>query len=67
MPALLYLTPKGDLEVHLLTEQGTFYEQVMHVGFIDFLRPHKEFAREEELRQQIQADLAAARRYFGLQ
>ncbi|MCX7606980.1 MAG: hypothetical protein N2170_06945, partial [Bacteroidia bacterium] len=66
LPALLYLPPQGELEVHLLTENRNLYGLSLRVGFLEYLRPHATFESQASLEKQIQEDVAAARRYFGL-
>lgn len=66
LPALLYLPPAGPLEVHLLTEQRTLYEKELRVSFLRQLRSHQLFSDDSSLKAQVEADVAEARRYFGL-
>lgn len=65
-PALLYLPPEGDLEVHILeTAALELYGTSIGVGFLDLLRPHEDFASPEAMIRQIHADVEAARAYFA--
>jgi riboflavin kinase/FMN adenylyltransferase len=66
LPALLYIPPVGALEVHLLTERQDLYDKTLRVSFLRQLRPHRLFSDEEALRAQVEADVAEARKYFGL-
>jgi riboflavin kinase/FMN adenylyltransferase len=50
------------LEVHLLDFSGNLYDCSCQVEFIQRLRPEKRFASVDELVQQIQKDIADARR-----
>lgn len=52
------------LEVHLLDFEGDLYGQCMQVAFLHKLRNEQKFDSLEALRQQILADVDAARRYF---
>lgn len=64
-PALLYLPPEGDLEVHLLNAaEVKLYDTPLSVGFLELLRPHQDFSSPEALIRQIHADVEAARSYF---
>lgn len=49
------------LEVHLLDYQGDLYGRELEVTFRRMLRPERRFADTNELRQQIQRDVAAVR------
>lgn len=56
----------GDLtqqrvEVHLLDFDGDLYEQHLRVDFLRLLRQEQHFASPDELRLQLERDLAAAR------
>lgn len=66
-PALLYLPPQGDLEVHLLDAppDTVLYDTFIAVGFLEHLRPHQEFDSLTALVAQIHADVEAARAYFS--
>lgn len=66
-PALLYLPPMGDLEVHLLMgAPEELYEHQLRVSFLRCLRPHRAFSEPEALHAQVQEDLLQARQFFGL-
>ncbi|MEH6625101.1 MAG: bifunctional riboflavin kinase/FAD synthetase [Motiliproteus sp.] len=59
-------TVKGDsplLEVHLFDFDSTIYGQRLEVEFKAFLRPEQKFDGVEALKQQIMADIAAARNW----
>lgn len=61
------ITPEATstrLEVHLLEFDSDLYERELEVVFVDYLRDERRFASSEELRQQIQQDVAEARRRF---
>jgi len=66
-PALLYLPPEGDLEVHILDApvEPTLYDTLIGVGFLEYLRPHQSFPSSTALIAQIHADVEAARAYFS--
>jgi riboflavin kinase/FMN adenylyltransferase len=49
------------LEVHLLDYQGDLYGRELEITFRRLLRPERRFANADELRQQIQHDVAAVR------
>lgn len=67
LPALIYLPPIGDLEVHFLRgSQNSLYGKRLAVGVLTRLRFHKEFDSQEALIAQIHADVKAAMRFFGL-
>lgn len=53
------------LEVHLLDFSGDLYGQCLGVEFRHKLRDEKKFHSLEELKQQIQQDITAARQYFA--
>ncbi len=53
-----------NLEVHLLDFSDDIYGLEVEARFLEFLRDERAFASEVELRQQIGADIDAARRYF---
>ena len=53
---------KPVLEVHLLDFEGDLYGRELELCFLEFLRPERKFANVEELKEQISADIAAARR-----
>ncbi|APD09797.1 MULTISPECIES: riboflavin biosynthesis protein RibF [Thermus] len=54
------------LEVHLLGYAGELYGEEARVRFLKRLREERRFPSLEALRAQIQADVQAARAYFGL-
>jgi len=49
------------LEAHLLDFSGNLYGQVLRVSFVEFLRGERKFAGIDELRAQLQTDIAQAR------
>ena len=49
------------LEAHLLDYSGDLYGQALRVSFVDFLRGERKFAGIDELRAQLQTDIAQAR------
>jgi riboflavin kinase / FMN adenylyltransferase len=53
------------IEVHLLDWSGDLYGQTLSVELESFLRPEQKFGSLEELKAQIQADCAAARREWA--
>ena len=53
------------LEVHVFDFSADLYGSVIEVEFVRFLRPEQRFANLELLREQIQADAAAARQCLG--
>lgn len=61
------LTPHASsrrLEVHLLEFNGDLYDQELEVVFVEHLRGERRFVSREELRRQIERDVAEARRRF---
>ncbi len=63
-PTLHNPVPQLRVEVHLLDFSGDIYGQQVHVTFIEKLRDERKFPSIEALKQQIQLDIAAARRVF---
>ena len=57
--------PKPLLEVHLLDFSSELYGQWLCVEFRHKLRNEKKFNSLDELKQQIQQDIQAARQYFA--
>jgi riboflavin kinase / FMN adenylyltransferase len=53
------------IEVHLLDWSGDLYGQTLSVELESFLRPEQKFGSLEELKAQIQADCATARREWS--
>lgn len=49
------------LEAHLLDFSGDLYGQTLRVAFVEFLRGERKFAGIDELRSQLQTDIAQAR------
>ncbi|MCS7188231.1 MAG: riboflavin biosynthesis protein RibF [Bacteroidia bacterium] len=66
IPALIYLPPEGDLEVHLLSAEGDFYGSYIRVGFLEKLRSYREFQDRKSLIEQIELDLNKSRDFFGM-
>jgi len=52
------------LEVHLMDFEGDLYGEQLDVVFVEHLRDEKRFPSRKELQQQIQHDVAEARRRF---
>ncbi len=66
-PAMLYLSPQGLLEVHLLGWEGpALYGKTLRVEVLSFLRPHREGLSENTMQRQIAEDLRQVRAYWGL-
>ncbi len=55
------------IEAHLLDFTGDLYGQEVRLHFVEYLRGERPFAGPEELRQQISADVAAARKLLAAQ
>lgn len=55
----------ASLEVYLLDFDGDLYGETIDVRFLHKLRDEQKFANLDLLKQQIAADVAAARRYFS--
>ncbi|MBQ7713770.1 MAG: riboflavin kinase, partial [Oscillospiraceae bacterium] len=49
------------VETHVVGWSGDLYGQPLRVEFLRFLREERRFASVEELRRQIERDVAAAR------
>lgn len=64
-PTVSSPTPQRRLEAHLLDFDGDLYGHEIEVIFSDKLRDEKRFASLDELKQQIAADVAAARELFA--
>lgn len=66
-PAMLYLSPQGLLEAHLLGWEGpALYGKTLRVEVLSFLRPHREGLSEKAMQRQIAEDLRQVRAYWGL-
>lgn len=52
------------LEVHLLGFEGSLYCEELEVEILSFLRPERIFASPDELKQQINRDLARIHHFF---
>jgi len=52
------------LEAHLLDFSRTIYGQKLEVTFLKHLRPERKFSSRDSLVRHIQADIAAARKFF---
>jgi riboflavin kinase/FMN adenylyltransferase len=59
--------PESRLEAHLFDFSGDLYDQVLSVSLHAFLRAERKFAGLDDLRAQIAADAAEARRHFAAQ
>ena len=62
------ITPESSttrLEAHLLDFDGSLYDEELELVFVDRLRGEQRFGSREELQQQIQLDVTAARQRFG--
>ncbi len=53
---------KPSYEVHLLTFNGDLYDKMLKVEFIDYIREEKKFNSLDELKQQINQDVAFAKK-----
>jgi len=49
------------LEVHLFDFEGDLYGEMLEVEFVDFVRGEKKFDSVDELKAQIEADVAIVR------
>ena len=61
------ITPQASsarLEAHLLDFDGDLYGRELEVSFVSRLREERRFASRQELQEQIQRDVAEARRHF---
>nr|BAL57456.1 riboflavin kinase/FMN adenylyltransferase [uncultured Bacteroidetes bacterium] len=63
-PALLYLPPEGDLEVHLLGEEKSLYGETLKAAFLEQIRLYRPFSDLREAQEWIHRDVEAARAYF---
>ena len=52
-------------EFHILDFDGDLYGRFIRAELIRFVRPEKKFSSEDELKIQIDNDIAYARKYFG--
>lgn len=52
------------IETHLLDFKGNVYEKVVTVEFLSYVREERKFASVEELKEQMQNDIAYGRAYF---
>jgi riboflavin kinase/FMN adenylyltransferase len=50
------------LEVHIFDFDGDLYDQVIEAKFIHYIRPEKKFSSVDELKAQIEADVASVQR-----
>jgi riboflavin kinase/FMN adenylyltransferase len=57
--------PRPVVELHLFDFSGDLYGQTVEVEFHEFLRGDRVFSGREELRQQIQRDVAEAKRILA--
>lgn len=56
-------TNKVSVETHILDYEGNLYGHTLCVSFLAYLRPEQKFASVEELKAQMERDIAAARRF----
>jgi riboflavin kinase/FMN adenylyltransferase len=63
-PTIKHSTPQLHVEAHLLDFSGELYGKEMELTFVEKLRDEQKFPSPQALKQQIQRDLAAARRLF---
>lgn len=56
---------KRCIEIYLLGFEGNLYGKNIKAEFIRFIRPEKKFSSEEELKDQVFADIKNAEEYFG--
>ncbi len=54
---------KVNCESYLLDFCGDLYEKEITVSFLKYIRPEKRFTSQEELQEQIQKDIQAAKKY----
>ncbi|THB75593.1 MAG: bifunctional riboflavin kinase/FAD synthetase [Gammaproteobacteria bacterium] len=54
------------LEVHILEFDEDIYGRYIRVGFLHFLRPEQKFDSVDELREQIEQDVAQSKKFFNL-
>ncbi len=54
----------ASIETYVLDWSGDLYGDVVRVRFLHRLRPERKFASVDELKRQIDYDVARARRYF---
>lgn len=52
------------VETYIIDFCQDLYDQLVEVHFLSYLRPEKKFASMEELKQQMQSDIAEARNYY---
>jgi riboflavin kinase/FMN adenylyltransferase len=60
-PTLNY-TERPRLEVHILDFNGDIYGQEISLEFLEFLRPERKYQRRDELKEQIENDIARVRK-----
>ncbi|MBA4388026.1 MAG: hypothetical protein C0404_08600 [Verrucomicrobia bacterium] len=60
-PTVVRSATKPVVELHIFDFHEQLYGKDIEVSFVKYLRPEKKFDSEEELKQQIAADVAAAR------
>ena len=63
-PSVANPTPEIRMEVHLLDFSGDIYGQELEVVFVERLRSEQKFPSLDALREQIQRDIANARKLF---
>jgi riboflavin kinase/FMN adenylyltransferase len=64
-PALVYVGRRPSVGVHVLDVETDLYGEVVEAELAAFLRRDKQFGTTEELRAQIELDVAEARRRLG--
>ncbi len=57
-------TPKPRIEVHLLDFNSRLYDEVLTVHFLARVRDEKKFGSLDELKTQVNSDIASAKRWF---
>jgi riboflavin kinase / FMN adenylyltransferase len=63
-PTLKESNPTLHVEAHLLDFNGDLYDKEMEITFVEKLRDEKKFSSLEELKKQIAADVAEAKKIF---
>jgi riboflavin kinase/FMN adenylyltransferase len=63
-PTLQNPAPELRVEAHLLDFSGDIYGQELEIAFVDRLRAEQKFASLDDLRRQIERDIAQARTRF---
>jgi riboflavin kinase/FMN adenylyltransferase len=63
-PTLRKSAPELRVEAHLLDFDNDLYDRELELMFVEKLRDERKFSSMDELREQIDRDIAAARRKF---